>query len=216
MEREGYLARDKTNLRYEIGLKILAIARGALRQVDSRKTVDPVLERLAQDTGLDVIICVLEQEQVLVVNRIVSPDFLNSDVGTGTEFPAHATSAGKVLLAHLPPAELLTLLDTNALVKNTPKTLVGREDLLTNLDSIRQQGYADCFEEFELGLRSIAVPIVDSGRSVWAALSTIGSTQDDAWQDLPALVNILKVSAREISHSMHAVSLDRFTRRLGE
>jgi IclR family pca regulon transcriptional regulator len=54
----------------------------------------------------------------------------------------------------------------------TPKTLTSFEALEAEIGKVREQGYAIIDEELEIGLRSIAVPILDrSGRTV-AALNT--------------------------------------------
>src|SRR5580658_9400622 len=91
LEREGYLARNAATGRYEIGLKVLSIAQGALRQMDFRKVAGPVLRQLAADTGLDVVMGVLDQEKLVIVSRVATSEFREVDVDTGTEFPAHAT-----------------------------------------------------------------------------------------------------------------------------
>lgn len=213
LEGQGYLARNSTTARYEIGLKVLAIARGVLRQVDFGKVADPVLHRLSGETGLDAIVGVLDQERLLVVNRVSSSDFAGADVDTGTEFPATATAAGKVLLAHLPPEEVIALMDGKYLEKYTYSTIVSRDELLSELGVVMKQGYAVSDEEFRLGMRALAVPIVDSGRSVRAALAVAGSTKQAAWRELTAVVATAKSAAREISRLMNNTAADRHRRK---
>ena len=64
-----------------------------------------------------------------------------------------------------------------------------------------------------MGMRSIAVPIVDSGRGVRAALAAIGSTNQPAWRETADVLAELKTAAREISHSMSRIPVSRLTRR---
>jgi DNA-binding IclR family transcriptional regulator len=213
LEREGYLARSPATGRYEIGLKVLAIARGALRQVNFGRVAESVLQRLSSETGLDALIGVLDQERLMVVSRVPSEEFPEADVDTGTEFPAHAMATGKVLLAHLPLEEVATLVKEKGLVKLTPKTIISPDELFAELDLVRTRGYSISDEEYTLGMRSMAVPIVDSGRAVRAALAAIGSTKQPIWREMHAVLGTLKAAAREISRSMSHIAVDRLIRR---
>jgi len=213
LEREGYLARTPATGRYEIGLKVLAIARGALRQVNFGKAAESVLQRLSSETGLETLIGVLDQERLMVVTRVPSDQLPAADVDTGTEFPAHAMATGKVLLAHFPVAEVEALVTGKLLIKLTSKTIASTDELFAELAQVRTRGYSISDEEFRLGMRSIAVPIVDSGRSVRAALAAIGSTKQPIWREMPAVLGALKAAAREISRSMRHLAVDGLIRR---
>jgi len=213
LEREGYLARTAATGRYEIGLKVLAIARGALRQVNFGKVAESVLRRLSSETGLETLIGVLDQERLMVVTRVPSDELPDADVDTGTEFPAHAMSTGKMLLAHLPVEEVEALIAEKGLAKLTSKTISSKDQLFAELAQVRARGYSIAEEEFRLGMRSIAVPIVDSRRAVRSALTATGRTKQPFWPKLPAVLAALKAAAREISRSMTHFAVDGLIRR---
>ncbi|TIV93586.1 MAG: IclR family transcriptional regulator, partial [Mesorhizobium sp.] len=79
------------------------------------------------------------------------------------------TSMGRVLLSGLPADELKAFLADATIERRTPKTITGRAALGKAIDRARVDGFAIVDEELELGLRSIAVPIVDrAGRTVAA------------------------------------------------
>ena len=86
MERGGYLKRNLATGKYEIGLKILAIARGPLRQLDLPAFATPVLQRLSDETGLDTFIGVLEMDRIIVLTRVATEQFAGEDIGTGQSF----------------------------------------------------------------------------------------------------------------------------------
>ncbi|MDF2442428.1 MAG: IclR family transcriptional regulator, pca regulon regulatory protein, partial [Subtercola sp.] len=81
-------------------------------------------------------------------------------ISVGTRFPAHTTSMGRVLLAALAPDALTTHLDGAPFDARTPRTLHTRADIEAELVRVRSQGYALVDQELELGLRSIAVPVL--------------------------------------------------------
>jgi IclR family pca regulon transcriptional regulator len=55
--------------------------------------------------------------------------------------------------------------------KYTPKTIVDATALLREIEVARKQGWALVDQELEMGLRSLAVPIVDASARVIAALN---------------------------------------------
>lgn len=200
LERNGYLARDPDSGRYSIGLKVVAIARGALRPFDFRKVAEPVLKRVSDQTGLETAAGVLDQGQLMVLLRVSNGKFPRADVDTGSEFPAQSTAMGKVLLAHLPPQELAELIERTGLAPRTDRTIVSKEKLIEELNQVRQRGYATTDEEHELGMRSVGVPISGPWGKIDAALAAIGKVRDIAWgQNLEATVRLLQDAAREIS-----------------
>ena len=200
LEREGYLSRNAATGRYEIGLKVLAIAGGALRQMDFRRVAEPVLRQLAADTGFDIVMGVLDQERLVIVSRVATSEFREVDVDTGTEFPAHATAIGKILLAHLPKEELQSLIAKNGLVRVTEKTITRPDQLFLELEAVRERGYSTCDEEHTVGLRSVAAPIVDPWGGIPAALAAAGGLKHPMWEKgMPEVAAIVRAAAREIS-----------------
>ena len=199
LEREGYLARNAATGRYQIGLKVLAISRGVLRHMNFREVAEPVLQKLRDDTGLDGVVGILDQNKVMVINRVSGGEFPKADVDTGTVYWAHATAIGKVLLAHIPQEHVLDLIGAQDLVQYTENTIISTTDLLAELDRVRKLGYAISNEEQQLGLRSVAAPIVDSQRAVRAGVAAVGSTNHPVWRDMTSIAERVGAAAREIS-----------------
>jgi IclR family transcriptional regulator, pca regulon regulatory protein len=104
------------------------------------------------------------------VRRIV-----NTGVRVGAALPAYASATGQVLLAGLTDTELDEYLANAQLRVRTPKTPVTRADILERVNGARRDGYAITDEELEIGLRSIAVPVMDSRRRIAAAMSVSAS-----------------------------------------
>src|SRR2546428_1522773 len=75
----------------------------------------------------------------------------------GTRTPLHATGAGKALLANLPLARRDSLLERLDLRGYTARTIVDRAVLRRTLDDVREKGYALDDEEYDEGVRCVAV-----------------------------------------------------------
>jgi len=209
LERRGYLTRDDNTNRYKLGLKAVALAHGALRELGFRSSAEPVLYRIASETGLAAGIGVLEGNHVLIVDRVEAPESPGARHSIharprdqreiGRELPAHSTALGKVLLAYLSRDALLACLAEPVLTRRTPKTIVSRADLLVELGKIRRRGYATADEEDARGLRAIGAPIFDFTGAVPAAISLNGSTSAPIWRAPRELIALLTAAAGDIS-----------------
>jgi IclR-like helix-turn-helix domain-containing protein len=83
LEREGYLRRDPGNGRYEMGLKIVALSHGALRDMGLRRVAEPILHRLSSETKTSALIGVLERGRVMIVDKVEKPDWRELTLTSG-------------------------------------------------------------------------------------------------------------------------------------
>jgi DNA-binding IclR family transcriptional regulator len=118
---------------------------------------------------------------------------------TGTTRPAHATALGKVLLAALPPQDLAQFLAGIELRRLTPKTIVGREALLRELEEVRKRGIAFDDGEFDAEVRCVAVPVYDFAGRVAGAIGISGPIWRLSQQSLQDKAKQARVSAAELS-----------------
>ena len=85
--------------------------------------------------------------------------------------PAHCTALGKVLLAHMTPAERRQLLAAHPLERRTPKTITSLRRLEVEVTAVMKRGYAVDNEELNTGVMCVAAPIRDHAGVVVAAIS---------------------------------------------
>ena len=134
-----------------------------------------MLETFGQATGEVASIAVLDGSEVVFLARSQSRRIVSATVSVGTRLPIYCTSTGKVLLAALADREIRQILDRLKPVRHTIKTKLRREEWLQAIREARSRGYAVSDEEYEMGLRSISVPVYNAAGSVVAAMSA--STQ---------------------------------------
>jgi DNA-binding IclR family transcriptional regulator len=143
---------------------------------------------------------VLVGRDVLILDEAAGDHVVASMPSLGTRWPAHATSTGKVLLAHLPDAALDSLLET-PLEAATPRTIIDPVALRRELARVRSRGWALATEELEAGFVAVGAPIWSnrmqggSGGEVVAAIS-VGGPRSRLNQE----------RAREIVRSLPAVT----------
>ena len=140
--------------------------------------MEELTARLHESTSLSV----LDGSSVVYVARVAAKRIMTVGINVGTRFPAHATSMGRVLLAHAPADWLQTYLETADLQPTTPLTVTDRDTLRGVLEQVRRDGYAVVD----------AVPLHDPRGQVVAAMNVSthvsrGSTEEIVRDLLPAL-----------------------------
>ncbi|SYJ54971.1 Pca regulon regulatory protein PcaR [Klebsiella pneumoniae] len=98
-------------------------------------------------------------------------NLLSIDLGRGSRLPAWATSMGRVLLSALPEEQLEVTLSRVTLIRYTPHTLCDLSGLRAEIARVRMQGYALADRQIEVGLCSLAVPVLSRHGQVVAALN---------------------------------------------
>ena len=201
LEREGYLKRDPEYGRYEIGLKVVALAHGALREMGLRRVAEPILHRLAAETRYSALIAVLERGLVMIVDKVEQPSLARLDMDIGVRYPAHTTALGKVLLAHMPEKEVAELFERRVMTKTTEKSLTSKTGLMQELVKVKRQGYAISDGELFMGIWAVAAPIYDPNGVVLAAVSATGGPHS---ADDGKITGCIVRAAREISSRLAA------------
>ncbi|HXJ66451.1 MAG TPA: IclR family transcriptional regulator [Actinomycetota bacterium] len=173
LAEHGFVRRDPDSDRYRLGFRLVALAGAAMADLDLVRAARPVVVDLAERTRETVNVGVLSGDEVIYLDQASGARSIVSVSWVGRRTPLHATAAGKVLLAFADQAERDSLL-RGPLSALTPRTIVDRRALAEQLATVRERGYAQTFEELELGLNAIAAPIRGAGRRAVAALSVSG------------------------------------------
>lgn len=169
----GFLNRNPGNRTYSLGFKLLYLGNQARLQLSLVGMVKPFLEDLTQRTGETANLVVEDQGEAVYVEKVDSPHPLRITNMIGKKAPLHATGVGKCLLAWRPAQEVIRIMEKKGMAKLTPNTINNINDLLQELQRVREKGYAlDC-EECEIGIRCVAAPIF-IGDQVVAAMSVSG------------------------------------------
>ena len=152
--------------------KILALGYAYLSSTPLATSAQPLLDYVSRTVHESCSMSVLDGDEILYVARAsTSRRIMSIDLGIGSRLPAYCTSMGRVLLASLPQGDLAAYLRRAKLLPLTPRTEFSRDGLAAILQGVRAKRYAVVDQELEIGLRSIAVPVVASGGRVAAALN---------------------------------------------
>jgi DNA-binding IclR family transcriptional regulator len=202
LETGKFVQRDPTTGKYRLGIKLFELGSLVQNLLELRKVARPHLERLQEQCGETIHLAVLDEGQVLYVDKLESPRPVQMYSRVGRRAPAHCTGLGKVLLASLPPEEVDAIIARNGLKRFTENTITDPRKLHDHLALVRQRGYATDNGEHEELIRCAAAPIRDHTGSVVAAVSitTIGVRFDPRRMD--ELARLVCETATQISYDL--------------
>jgi IclR family transcriptional regulator, pca regulon regulatory protein len=205
----GYLQQDRESRKYRLGPRVLDLGFSAINSMELPELARPHLQHLSDDTGHTVNMAILDDTEIVYVERVRSSGAGQSEIDlnlhVGSRLPAYCTAMGKALLAFVPAERLEELLDDVDLVARGPNTITDRAALLAELERVRALDMAVNNEELAYGLRSIAAPIRSRSGEVVAALNlavhrTMVSMDDLIARFGPAVKHTAKAISAEIGH----------------
>ncbi|TCM52260.1 IclR family transcriptional regulator [Rhizobium sp. PP-F2F-G48] len=170
LAEHGYCAYDGKY--FTVTPRVLRLGTGCLATMPLPRIVQPWLDALSEEIGQSTSVAILDEAEIVYVARAAQRKVMSIALMPGSRLPAYCTSMGRVLLAALPAETARNRLLAAPLPQRTPRTITEIDRLMTALDRVRTEGYGVVDEEVELGLRSIAVPIVNARGATVAALNT--------------------------------------------
>jgi DNA-binding IclR family transcriptional regulator len=199
LERYRLVDREPASGRYRLGLRFFELGAVAISRFDIRECARPHLERVLFEVEETVHLCVLDAGEVLYIDRLEPNRAVRTISKIGRLSPAHCSSVGKAMLAHLPERELDNILRQHGMPRMTANTIVTPADLKAELQTVRERGYAIDNEEAEDGVRCVGAVVFGANRRVLGAISTSGPSFRLTMERVPAVAASVCRAAREIS-----------------
>jgi IclR family transcriptional regulator, KDG regulon repressor len=196
LARYGYAEKDDVTRRYHLGPQVVSLSRSVLIRLPLREAAKPYLRQMMERTGECAHLAIPAQGKVLYIDQVESPATLRVNAQVGTMNPLHCTALGKALLA------FGDLEVPETLERYTPRTIKSKRALQQHLEEIRQVGYAVDDEEFDLGVRCIAVPIFDFRGKVIGSIGISGPASRVTPERLPVLAAVVVEIGKALSERM--------------
>jgi DNA-binding IclR family transcriptional regulator len=201
LENRGLVAQAKDRGKYYLGGGVLRLAGAAAVRLDISQEGVPVCRELADDLGETVNIAVLDDDAAVNIMQARGTASVTAQNWLGRRTPLHATSSGKVLLAHMSPTLREGLL-ARSLPRFTERTITGTSALRAELEAVVEQGYGITIEELELGLAAVAAPVRAHDGKVIGAISISGPVYRLNTDRLPELAKRTVAAGAELSRRM--------------
>jgi DNA-binding IclR family transcriptional regulator len=198
--REEFL--DRHGDSYRIGLGMVRWAAPGTFGLDMVQLTKPALRRLRDTTGETACLYVRDGAHRTVVSVAESHHVVIRLFMVGMVMVLHAGSAGKVFMAFDPTARSAAV--SHGLGRHTPRTIVDIDLLDSQLEEIRELGYAASFEERDLGAASVSAPVFGLTGELVAAIGIGAPTQRLAPSDVarvaPLVVEAAEDASRRLGH----------------
>lgn len=164
----GYLRKNAKTKTYQLSAKWLSIGFAFLNHSELREITLPYLKQLNEETNETVSLAVLDGDEVLFVERVLTSRLITTNIKPGARRPLYVNSIGKVILAFLPDREREVVLNRIMSRDAATKGIIKRPEFDRELSKIRELGYVENFTEH---LASYAVPLFKYDGEVVAGIN---------------------------------------------
>jgi len=167
LKQLNYVDQDIIDGKYFMTIKIFEMGNRVANRIPIKNIAQPYLEELYEKCKETVNLGILDNNEVIYLNKIVTEEPLRINLDVGRRIPVYCSALGKAILAFNEETDISKL----KFQKFTGKTIESVENLKNELENIRKFGYSYDDEEYIEGLVCIARPILDNNGNAIAAIS---------------------------------------------
>jgi IclR family transcriptional regulator, KDG regulon repressor len=175
LKRQGYVSQHDESKRFRLGVAALRLGDRARTVVDLRSVAMPELRKLSKHTGETALLTVLTpgRDHGVCLERVETAHPLRLSVTPGRQLPLHAGASQKVLLAYLDDDEVDRVI-AGGLAHLCHATITDPRLLRDELATIRRRGWASSYEETNVGVWGVAVPVLNAHAEIVCAVGIAG------------------------------------------
>jgi IclR family transcriptional regulator, acetate operon repressor len=168
----GWLrANRKDTTRWEIGARVLAVRPAALQGSSLFAAAREPMVRLRDAVNETIHLSVPDAlDCMVVVDRVDCDHAVRTFHTIGDTSPLHATAVGRSVLAHLPRRDVEELI-TAGLERFSDTTPIDPDELRSELDRVRADGYAVNRNQYRPGVCAVAAPVLEEDGTPLAAVA---------------------------------------------
>ncbi|MBW1646453.1 MAG: IclR family transcriptional regulator, partial [Deltaproteobacteria bacterium] len=175
LEEKGYIEQNKATENYRLGIKSLELGQTFIKQMGVLRQARPIMERLCAELRENVYVGVIRSYNVVYLDVVEADQAVRVVSRVGSQLPVWCSAIGKAQVAFMNLGELEKTLpaakDWRACTENSIRS---KEELMEELEKVRQLGYAVDNEEYDLDVKCVGAPIRDYTKRVVAGISVSG------------------------------------------
>jgi len=174
LETKGYIEQDKATENYRLGVKNLELAQTFIKQLGLVRPLKPVLKEIVKECNEMAYVGIIRQNSVVCLDVEESNQAVKVTNHVGLRLPIHCTAIGKAQIAYSTEEELEKLGILDNMERFTPNTIVNKVEFIKEIKEVVRRGYALDNEEYNPGVKCVAVPIRDYTGRVVGGISVPG------------------------------------------
>ena len=197
----GLVVQDPSSRTYHIGQRCYLLGSRFTTHDTLCQAATPAMRELLNLTGHSVRLSVPHGEHSLYLIGLEGPHFMNTGWHSGNCVPMGASSAGRMMMAFMDPAERDRLLSF-PIPALTSDTICDRAQVEAIVLAARETGYVIQRNETSIGLGVISVPLFKADQKIVGALGAAFPSHYLQPEDETALIRALHNAARSISQRL--------------
>lgn len=203
LELEGFIQQSPENGKYRLGFRLFELGMLALEQINLTREALPFMQRLLEECRETVDLAVFDKGEMIYLEVLESPQPVKIAAKPGRRLPVYCTASGKAYLAYAGEEAVAAVL-AKGMEPCTPNTIcdpvVFREDLRLT----RERGYSVSNEEFEIGIKAVAAPVMNKDGRVVAVIAIAGPAYRLPPKRMIELGEAVRRTAQELSSHLGA------------
>ncbi len=203
-EKKGFLRQRADSGEYEIGYRMLELTGALVGETEGlRVRAAPYLRHLHESLRCTVSLRVMEKDELVILDRIDTPQHLRVVFPVGAHLPCNHGAAGKLFLAFGAASRSIRDLVRGGKIKRlTDKTPTSAKLIDAELAKIRQKGYAISRGEAIPGVWGISAPVFDSNGHIRAALALTFAESLLPRNGIKRFISVLRQDAERLSSEL--------------
>jgi DNA-binding IclR family transcriptional regulator len=175
----NFVVQDKGDRRYGLGFGLVRLAQSAVNHSAGFVDITPRLAEFRDRWNEFSCFCSLVENNVVclqVLPAVKEPYRTQFFVRPGKILPFNSSASAKVILAYQDLDKIEAIVCQIQFRAFTDKTITDPGVLMQHLELVKEQGYALCEEELEIGVSAIATPIHNIFGDVNSCLTLVAPT----------------------------------------
>ena len=202
LEERDFVVQDEDSSLFTFGTAILQLSEKVNWNDSLIKVAEPFARNLAYQSKEMASFGVIQRDKVLVLISIQGRTASRFNILLGPISDFHCSSLGKALLVDKSPEEVALIVGDGPYPRYTANTMTTLEDLMKEIEEVRETGISFDKEETEEGIYSIGAPVRDWNDNVFASISITTLKARVNSESSPRYKNLVMQTAEAISQEL--------------
>jgi DNA-binding IclR family transcriptional regulator len=199
LEERGYIIRGTNAGKYRLSLKMYSLSHRHTPFDELKRVSHYPMHSLSEKTRQSCHLSIINNDQLLVISQMRSPNAVSLSIQEGTHFPLSLTTSGRVFLSLFDPEKRDDILSRDIHYNNWSQK--AKDDLLKSIEKVKIDGFRYAKSKITSGITDFAVPIGLDDSDLKAVLAvTVFTSSLDGEISSEQILEELKNTQTEINN----------------
>lgn len=206
-EKNQFLVKDPITKKYSLGLPIWELGLIMYDNLSVPQLIRPIMQKLMDQSGESIFLTGLAGDEGLTLDVMEPDNVVKYSVSVGSRAPLYVGASYRSILAFLPDERIQKVISGH-LQAYTPTTITDPDELMVELKTIRDQGWARSDGEYTKDVIALAVPLFLPDGKVIASLTVSGPTYRMSEEKIEYCLELLQQAKSEITELINKYKID--------